>query len=203
MHDHIIHNYNDKYNFDNVECMIHLIRRLKKMKNNTNHDWYDDLIELLSQTNKDRNILLKDESIKVDKFDDQYLAQLDSKYDEIIRKAKEQNKEPKSVNYFKEEEERFIGDLMKYKRNYLLWAYNFSLPSTNNNSERNIRPIKSKLKISGQFQNINYLKYYANIRSYIETCKKNGINIIDACVHLMCGTPYTLNDILSNEKNSD
>lgn len=203
MHDHILHNYNNKYNFDNVECMIHLIRRLKKMKNNTNHDWNDDLIELLSQTNKDRNILLKDETKAVDKFDEKYLEQLDNRYDEIIQKAKEQNKEPKEVNYFKEEEKRFIDDLIKYKRNYLLWAYDFSIPSTNNNSERNIRPVKSKLKISGQFQNINYVKYYANIRSYLETCKKNGINIIDACVRLMNDNPYTLEEILHIEKNSD
>ena len=58
------------------------------------------------------------------------------------------------------------------------------------------------MKISGQFQNINYLKYYANIRSYIETCKKNNINIIDVCVQLMNGEPYTLDYILKHEKNS-
>ena len=204
MHDHILHNYNEKYNFDNVECMIHLIRRLRKMKNNTNHDWNDDLEKLLSKVNADRNKILKEN--KKEQFDKEYLKQLDSKYDEIILKAKEQNKEEITVNYFKDEEKRFIKDLIKYKRNYLLWAYNFSLPSTNNNSERNIRPIKSKLKISGQFQNINYVKYYANIRSYIETCKKNGINIIDACVRLMNNEPYTLDDILSKDevkKDSD
>ena len=203
MHDHIIHNYHNKYKFENVECMIHLIRRLKKMKNNTNHDWNDDLIELLSQTNKDRNILLKDEKNEIDKFDEKYLRQLDKKYDEIIQKAKEQNKAPIDVNYFRDEEKRFIDDLIKYKRNYLLWAYDFSLPSTNNNSERNIRPIKSKLKISGQFQNINYVQYYANIRSYIETCKKNGINIIEACVRLMADNPYTLEEILAFKKDSE
>ena len=62
------------------------------------------------------------------------------------------------------------------------------------------------MKISGQFQNINYIKYYANIRSYIETCKKNGINIIDACVRLMNNEPYTLDDILPKDdekKDSD
>ena len=126
-----------------------------------------DLSQL--QNSGDRNNILKDKENKIDHFDKEYLNQLDSKYDEIISKAKEQNKAPTTANYFKDEEERFIKDLIKYKRNYLLWAYNFSLPSTNNNSERNIRPIKSKMKISGQFQNINYVKYYANIRSYIET----------------------------------
>lgn len=203
MHDHIIHNYHDKYKFENVECMIHLIRRLKKMKNNTNHDWNDDLIELLSQTNKDRNMLLQDKKKEINKFDEKYLMQLDRRYDEIIKKAKEQNKAPIDVNYFKDEEKRFIDDLIKYKRNYLLWAYDFSLPSTNNNSERNIRPIKSKLKISGQFQNINYVQYYANIRSYIETCKKNDINIIEACVRLMSDNPYTLEEILALKKDSE
>ena len=203
MHDHILHNYNNKYNFDNVECMIHLIRRLRKMKKNTNHDWNDELEKLLTKTNTDRNNILKDENKKIKQFDKEYLIELDNKYDEIINKAKKQNEEPITVNYFKDEEKHFINDLIKYKRNYLLWAYDFSLPSTNNNSERNIRPIKSKLKISGQFQNINYVKYYANIRSYIETCKKNGINIIDACVRLMDNNPYTLDEILPKEKDSD
>lgn len=83
----------------------------------------------------------------------------------------------------------------------MLWAYRFDIPSTNNNSERNIRPVKSKMKISGQFKNIDTAKYYATIRSYIETCKKNGINIIDACVRLMNGQPYTLEEILEYKKD--
>lgn len=199
MHDHILHNYNEKYNFENVECLIHLIRRLKKKSKETEHEWCDELINLLSNTNKERNELLKQNK---NKFDDNYLNNLSNSYDEILKKAKAENEDTTKINYYKDEEERFIKDLNKYKKNYLLWAYRFDIPSTNNNSERNIRPVKSKMKISGQFQNINYLKYYANIRSYIETCKKNNINIIDACVQLMNGEPYTLDYILKHEKNS-
>lgn len=202
MHDHLLHNYNEKYKFDNVECMIHLIRRLKKMKENTKNDWNDDLIKLLSDTNKDRNKILLDNNLE-DKFDEVYLNNLVKKYDEIIVKAHTQNITSKNSNYFFKEEQSFIKDLIKYKRNYLLWAYNFSLPSTNNNSERSLRPIKSKLKISGQFQNINYLQYYATIRSYIETCKRNSINIIDACVRLMNNNPYTIKEILNLDDNLD
>ena len=54
-----------------------------------------------------------------------------------------------SSNYFKQEEINFIKDLKKYKENYLLWIKNFHIPSTNNISERSLRPIKSKMKISG------------------------------------------------------
>lgn len=197
MHDHLLHNYNDKYKFDNVECVAHLNRRLKKVVNNTKHDWGTKLNELLSKTVHDRNIILKDKNAE-DKFDEKYLKELNFKYDEIISLAEEQNKDDVLKNPFKEEEETFIKDLIKYKRNYLLWAYNFELPATNNNSEKNIRPIKSKMKISGQFKNIDYAKYYANIRSYIETCKKNNINIVEACEKLMNGNPYTLEEILQH-----
>ena len=53
MHDYILYNYNEKYNFENVECLIHLIRRLKKKSKETEHKWCDELITLLSNTNKE------------------------------------------------------------------------------------------------------------------------------------------------------
>lgn len=200
MHDHLLVNYNEDYQFKNVECVIHFIRRLKKMHKNTNHSWCLDLVKLLSDTNTDRNNALKKNEVS---FSDEYLRELDKKYDELIELAKEQNEEPITTNYFKDEELNFINDIKKYKKNYLLWAYNFGIPSTNNNSERSIRPVKSKLKISGEFQNIEYAQYYATIRSYIETCKRNGINIIDACVHLMNNKPYTLQEILEKGKENE
>ena len=197
MHDHILHNYNEKYNFENVECLIHLIRRLKKKSKETEHEWCDELINLLSNTNKERNELLKQNK---NKFDDNYLNNLSNSYDEILKKAKAENEDTTKINYYKDEEERFIKDLNKYKKNYLLWAYRFDIPSTNNNSERNIRPVKSKMKISGQFQNINYLKYYANIRSYIETCRIYGVNEYLALNRLVEDNPYTFKELQSLKK---
>lgn len=197
MHDHILHNYNEKYQFENVECLIHLIRRLKKMRENTKHEWCDKLRELLSKSNQERNKLIKE---KINCFSEEYLNELTKSYDKIMEEAKEVNDEDTN-NYFFKEEMNFIKDLEKYKKHYLLWAYRFDIPSTNNNSERNIRPVKSKMKISGQFKNIETAKYYARIRSYIETCKKNGINIIDACVRLMNNKPYSLNEILQYKKD--
>ena len=197
MHDHVLHNYNEKYKFENVECLIHVIRRLKKMKENTNHEWCEQLRELLSQTNQERNKFI---SLKAECFSKEYLEKLEESYDKILEEAREIN-DKDAKNYIFKEELNFIKDLKKYKKNYLLWAYRFDIPSTNNNSERNIRPVKSKMKISGQFKNIDTAKYYATIRSYIETCKKNGINIIDACVRLMNGQPYTLEEILEYKKD--
>lgn len=198
MHDHVLVNYNEEYQFDNVECLVHVIRRMKKMYENTKHEIYKEMITLLSQTNKDRNAMLKTGE---NAFSKEYLKHLEEEYQGIIRKGIEWNEQSTLIgNPFKKEEKSFLMDLKKYEKNYLKWAYRFDLPSTNNNCERNIRPVKSKMKISGQFQNINYATYYATIRSYIETCKKNGLNIILACKLLMEGRPFTLEEILKNQK---
>ncbi|MCI8347783.1 MAG: hypothetical protein HFJ12_07595, partial [Bacilli bacterium] len=89
------------------------------------------------------------------------------------------------------------------KINSRIRRFRYFISSTNNNYERNIRSAKSRMKINGQFQNINYAKYYANIRSYIETYKKNEMNIIDVCRRLMIDKPYTLDEILTYEKISE
>jgi len=196
MHDHYLYNYNDKFNYKNVECLSHILRRLKKMKNDTKHDWCDKLKKFLSDINYDRNKLLDENK---EKFEKSYLEKISNEYDEIINKGYAEKDDIE--NYFKDEELTLLKDLKKYKKNYLLWCYNFKLPSTNNNCERNIRPVKSKMKISGHFKNITNARYYATIRSYIETCKRNGINIIDACARLMSDNPYSLDEILSYQKN--
>ena len=55
--------------------------------------------------------------------------------------------------------------------------------------------MKSKTKISGQFYSEETAGYYAKIRSYAETCRRNGINEIDALKRLTEGNPYTLQEI--------
>lgn len=52
------------------------------------------------------------------------------------------------------------------------------------------------MKIAGQFQNVTNAEYYATIRSYIETCYRNGINGHEALVRLINDNPYTLEEIL-------
>ena len=78
--------------------------------------------------------------------------------------------------------------------------YDFDLPSDDNLSERALRPTKSKMKVSGQFQNINYARYFADIKTYIETCYRNGINPISVHVALMDDKLLKLWKIFTNKK---
>ena len=94
-----------------------------------------------------------------------------------------------------------LDRIVEYRDNYTYWVVDFGIPLTNNISERALRGVKTKMKVSGQFQNLSSAEYYANIRSYIETCHRNGINELEALQRLASGNPFTLSEILNNQKN--
>ncbi len=52
------------------------------------------------------------------------------------------------------------------------------------------------MKVSGQFANITNAKYYARIKAYIETCKRNDLNPHIAIQKLLNDNPYTIDEIL-------
>ena len=62
-------------------------------------------------------------------------------------------------------------------------------------AERGLRGVKSRMKISGQFESEAAADNHALIRTYIETCRRNGINEIDALQRLCEGKPYTAAEI--------
>ena len=59
MHDHLLLNYNDKYNFKNAECNEHTRRYLKKNKDIfPEHKWDSEMRELLTNTNSKKKKLI-------------------------------------------------------------------------------------------------------------------------------------------------
>ncbi len=97
------------------------------------------------------------------------------------------------------DERAILRRMEKYYSNYFAWMEDFSIPTTNSLSERSLRGIKSKQKISGQFQNIETMDRYMTIKSYTETARRNGTNEMDALIRLASGNPYTLEEILKQK----
>jgi transposase len=60
------------------------------------------------------------------------------------------------------------------------FLYNFNVPPDNNGSERAIRNVKVKQKVSTMFKTEQGINHYAIIRSIFDTCTKRGINIFDS-----------------------
>ena len=115
----------------------------------------------------------------------------------MLEAHKENEKE--GQKYYVDDEATLILRILDFKNEYLLWVYDFNVPFTNNLSERGLRGAKSKQKASGQFWSEESASWYATIRTYIETCNRNNVNIYNALVMLCLGKPYTLKEILSGE----
>jgi hypothetical protein len=71
----------------------------------------------------------------------------------------------------------FIKRMRNYKDYIFTFLENPLVPPDNNASERAIRNIKVKQKISGQFKNIENANYFAILRSIIDTTLKNGNDV--------------------------
>lgn len=194
VHDHNKVNYNKDYSFDNAECNQHLLRDLKKVQDNLGHKWAEDLAKLLTETNKQRNELI---SNGVSEFSPEILSRFFVEFNYIMLSAYKENEETTS-QYYAKDEKTLILRILDYKNEYLAWVVNFDIPSTNNLSERSLRGAKSKMKVSGQFQNVETASFYANIKSYLETCYRNGINEFYAMIRLCRGDPLKLEEILKD-----
>lgn len=68
--------------------------------------------------------------------------------------------------------------LIKYQAHILTFLYHKEVPPDNNSSERAIRNVKVKQKISGQFKNPAMAQAFAVLRSVIDTCIKRNVQLL-------------------------
>jgi len=193
MHDHNIVNYCSEYSFTNIECNAHLIRDLQKVYDHTQHIWAAEAKKLISEQIHKRNQLI-DTGIMA--FSEEEVHDFFTKLYAVIYAATDEVKET-NAKYVGDEERALLLRLADYRDAYFAWVTNFDLPVTNNVSERSLRGCKTKMKVSGQFQVTESANYYAVIKTYLETCVRNGINEMDAILHLCMGKPYSVMDVLS------
>jgi len=74
----------------------------------------------------------------------------------------------------------FQKRIMKYRDHVFTFLYHPNVPADNNGSERAIRNVKVKQKISGQFKILNAAENFAILRSIIDTAIKNNQNVVEA-----------------------
>ena len=69
----------------------------------------------------------------------------------------------------------------------MAFAFNQEVPFTNNLAERDIRPVKVKMKVSNCFRTLTGAEIYARIESFISTARKNNCNIFEELTNTMDG----------------
>jgi len=73
----------------------------------------------------------------------------------------------------------------------LLFARHPALvPFTNNQAERDLRPAKTQLKISGCHRSSTGAQAWLRVRGYISTARKHGVNVLAALRDAITGSPW-------------
>ncbi len=75
------------------------------------------------------------------------------------------------------------ADVLRFTTDTRIWP-------TNNISERDLRPTKTQQKISGRLTSETVTQDRLDIRSYIDTARKQGINVMTALRRAVLGNPW-------------
>jgi transposase len=80
--------------------------------------------------------------------------------------------------------------LLDRQHDYLRFSTDWRIPADNNGSERDIRMIKLRQKVSGCLRTLTGAKQFCAIRSYLSTAAKHGRTFFDTLVMLAEGQPW-------------
>jgi transposase len=80
--------------------------------------------------------------------------------------------------------------LLDRQDDYLRFTRDWRIPADNNGSERDIRMIKIRQKISGCLRTLTGATQFCAIRSYLSTAAKHGKHFLDVLVMLAEGRPW-------------
>ena len=148
-------------------CIAHLLRELVYFCERYRSKWAMDFKGLLY-----RALILKK---KLDP--DRYKGPIPDR-DRIMGKLLELLERPLPEN--RKTLRAFHKRMIKYKDYIFTFLFQNEVPPDNNASQRAIRNVKVKQKVSGQFKTMQGARAYAIIRSVTDTCIKNGQNVMEA-----------------------
>jgi len=78
--------------------------------------------------------------------------------------------------------------LSNHREEVLHFLHDAKVPFTNNDAERDLRMVKCKQKISGGFRTSTGAEYFARIRGFISTLRKQELSIINSIEAAFSGT---------------
>jgi len=146
-------------------CLSHLLRDINYIEELHENDWAGNMKKILKQAIELKKQLLPNQynqlfepKIKIENNLEKLLAQ------SIDTSCKKTRTLQKYLN--------------KHRCNILLFLYHPKVPPDNNGSERSIRNVKVKQKISGQFKSDKGAEIYAINRSVIDTIIKSKQNVL-------------------------
>ena len=146
------------YGTAHATCGAHLLRELRGMFELQKITWANEMRQFIADINDYKN---KDMALGSTFSNLGVLAGFDRRYDELIDKGHAAFRALKEKELGYDELRRMLKRLTQYKDCYLLFIRDYRAPFTNNLAERDLRPCKTKQKVSGCFRSWAGIERYA------------------------------------------
>lgn len=178
---------------DHGLCNAHHLRELIFIHEHYEQAWAKAMIELLLAIKK---AVDKAQAQGVVKLAKKTLYAFARRYERLLEQALEQIPElppaekPKRGRKKQHPAKNLHDRLRQHQRAVLAFMYDFQVPFDNNQAERDIRMLKVQQKISGGFRKAHAAQRFCDIRSYISTARKQGLNVIEALQRVFSGRPW-------------
>ena len=155
-------------------CLVHLLRDLNFLIEKEKTPWANEFKQLLKDA-----IALKQEQVQYLRGDPR-AKDIEDRTDRLLSDSFaelgwEKEAHHKTMTFFKA--------MVKLRECLFVFLYNADVPPDNNASERAVRPIKVKMKISGQFKSLQ--QEFAILRSIVDTAIKNGQPVFEAIKNIV------------------
>lgn len=186
------------YNCEHFLCNAHHLRELQFMVERHDQPWAFQMSLLLV------TILRQVQAAQVDgctALTDEQRQAFEARYQSILEQGFAANPPlapppdaPKKRGRPKQSPPRnLLLRLQSQQASVLGFMQDFVVPFDNNQAERDIRMVKLKQKISGCFRSEDGAHSFCQIRGYLSTLRKQGLNVLEALVVLFSGDPKPLN----------
>ncbi|WP_052515676.1 IS66 family transposase [Phaeodactylibacter xiamenensis] len=167
-------------------CGAHLLRELRGLSENHGRKWAEKMHSLLMyayEFSSGGSSVLQAKKYKT----------VLSRYRQILKEAnrEEPPPEPRPKGRPKKTKGRnLLERLERYEEEVLRFTREHEVPFTNNLAERDIRPLKTKLKVSGCFRTLQGARHYARIKSFCSTAKKHGLSAYEELLNAWRGESF-------------
>lgn len=183
-------------------CNAHILRELKGIQENyPEQGWAKELSAALIQMKKarERAIAAGKETLSyasVYRYRRMFLRIVGQGIDENPLKEREPGKRGKVG---RSAPRRLADRLWVHVDEFLRFLSDWRVPFDNNQAERDLRPLKTKIKVSGCFRTVLGAKDFGRSQSFLSTAKKQGTNVLEAIRYVLSGMPLLAIPSLATE----
>jgi len=155
-------------------CGAHLIRELTALdeKGIKWAKWFIRyLFSVYDLVEANGGILSKEQQNKALKLFNKIAAHADTIEPQSVKGKRGRPKSTKGRN--------LLNRLVQHREGVLAFAFHQEVPFTNNLAERDLRPIKTKQKVSGSFRTFKGAQNHTRIYGFISTARKHQVSIFN------------------------